>query len=96
MSFVTSSTTSDITHRKVKTFRITGPFLISLRFRDDLASELDFSIWATNRQGPLGFPLRDLDFFNQVFLDHGVLTWPNGYDIDPSTLRYWAEQGLID
>jgi len=27
--------------------------------------------------------LKDVDFFRQVGLDHGVLTWPNGVDIAP-------------
>lgn len=96
MNSATTSTSSDITHRKVKSFRLTGPFLISLRFRDDLTSELDFTTWATNRHGPLGAPLRDPDYFAQVFLDHGALTWPNSYDIDPTTLRHWAEHGITD
>ena len=93
---MSTATISDISHRKVKTFRLTGPFILSLRFRDDFTAEVDFSDWARNRQGPVGAPLRDPDFFSQAFLDHGALAWPNGYDIDPAALRHWAEQGAID
>ena len=32
---------------------------------------------------PFWAKLRDVDFFRQVTLDHGVLTWPNGVDIAP-------------
>ncbi len=28
-------------------------------------------------------------------MDHGVLTWPNGYDVCPDVLRLWAEAGSI-
>jgi hypothetical protein len=36
-------------------------------------------------------PLRDLAMFNQVRLDPEAktLTWPNGADFDPETLRNW-------
>ncbi len=37
--------------------------------------------------GPVMAPLRDPDFFRQVFLEMGVPTWPNGCDIDPTALR---------
>ena len=32
---------------------------------------------------PFWAMLKDKDFFRQVTLDHGVLTWPNGVDIAP-------------
>ena len=31
-------------------------------------------------------PLRDLAFFRRVFVQCGVLTWPNGFDLDPIQL----------
>jgi hypothetical protein len=38
-------------------------------------------------------PLQDLTLFNQVQLDPvaHTLTWPNGADFDPETLRNWSE-----
>ena len=32
-------------------------------------------------------PLRDPAFFKRVFIEMGVLTWPNGFDIDAIHLR---------
>lgn len=32
-------------------------------------------------------PLRDADFFRQAFLECGVPTWPNGFDIDAINLH---------
>jgi hypothetical protein len=43
--------------------------------------------------GELFGPLRELNLFNQVFLDPEVhtLVWPNGADFDPATLHDWPE-----
>jgi hypothetical protein len=32
-------------------------------------------------------PLRDPAFFARVFLDDGILTWPNGFDLDAIALH---------
>ena len=37
-------------------------------------------------------PLRDPAFFKRVFIEMGVLTWPNGFDIDAIHLRGLMEQ----
>lgn len=36
--------------------------------------------------GPMVEPLRDPAFFRRVFVQCGVLTWPNGFDLDPIQL----------
>ncbi len=38
-------------------------------------------------------PLRSAALFADMDIDDGVLTCPNHYDLDPVTLRHWAEQG---
>jgi hypothetical protein len=32
-------------------------------------------------------PLHDPAYFARVFVDHGMPTWPNGFDIAPGWLR---------
>jgi hypothetical protein len=32
-------------------------------------------------------PLRDPAFFARVFIDDGILTWPNGFDLDSIALH---------
>jgi hypothetical protein len=32
-------------------------------------------------------PLRDASFFARVYVDDGVLAWPNGFDIDSIALH---------
>jgi len=38
--------------------------------------------------------LKDKDFFRQVGLDHGVLTWPNGVDIAPEEV--WQDAKRVN
>ena len=41
--------------------------------------------------GPMVEPLRDPAFFRCVFLECGVPTWPNGFDMDAINLRMELE-----
>ena len=43
--------------------------------------------------GEMWGPLRDLNLFNHVGIDPiaRTLSWPNGADFDPETLRNWPE-----
>jgi hypothetical protein len=80
---------------KLLSLRHTGDFRIAFTYEDGLVAELDFSDHVTARSGPMIEPLQEEVFFVQAFLDHGVLTWPNGYDVCPDVLRAWAEAGTI-
>lgn len=35
-------------------------------------------------------PLAQPDFFQQVFVSHGTLCWPNNIDLDPVVLHAWT------
>jgi hypothetical protein len=83
----------NLDHCEVVTVRATDPHRLVLRFRDGLVAELDFSDIIAGAPRPVVLPLRDPGYFATATLDDGVLTWPNGYDIDPVTLRGWAERG---
>lgn len=39
--------------------------------------------------GPMGEPLKDLDYFRRVRVDPelGTVVWPNGFDLDPDVLH---------
>jgi hypothetical protein len=41
----------------------------------------------SKRAGPMLEPLREEAYFPRVFLEFGVPTWPNGFDIAPEWLR---------
>ncbi len=81
---------------KITRLRVTGPHRLSVCFADGLIAELEFTVWLKKRKGPVIILMRRADFFEQVYLDHGVLTWPNGFDLDPETVRGWAESGCCE
>lgn len=53
---------------------------LEIVFSDDTVGVLDMSAWI--KPGPVTGPLMDPVFFARVFVDGGVPTWPNGFDID--------------
>jgi hypothetical protein len=63
-----------------------GGYRLLIRFSDGSFGEHDFS-GMTGEAGPMLAPLRELSYFQRVFLDFGALTWPNGFDIAPEWLR---------
>jgi hypothetical protein len=79
----------------VKSLRHNGDFRIAFFYDDGLVAELNFSEYLRKTQGPMVEPLQDDRFFSQAYIDHGVLTWPNGYDVCPDVLRFWCEQGRV-
>jgi hypothetical protein len=80
----------------VVSLRVTEDHQICMRFRDGLIAELNFADLIKARSGPVVAALRDPAYFALVTLSDGILTWPNGYDLDPVNLRSWAEQGWCE
>ena len=63
-----------------------GAHRLNLRFSDGSAGEHDFSD-LLDPAGPMTAPLRAPDYFRRVFVELGVLAWPNGLDIDSIELH---------
>ena len=63
-----------------------GGYRLRVAFSDGTEGVHDFSATAA-RDGEMVRPLIDPAFFARVFLEFGVLTWPNGFDIAPEWLR---------
>ncbi len=80
---------------RLKSIRNNGDFRISIAYEDGLVAELDFRTHVEALHGPIAEPLAEESFFSQAFIDHGILTWPNGFDVCPDVLRFWCEQGRI-
>lgn len=71
-------------------------FKVSILFGNGKTRIIDLEsyLW-----GPMFEPLRDQNLFQQVFVDHGTITWPNGADICSDVLYYdgpppWAKKFL--
>ena len=61
-----------------------------LRFSDATEGTYDMSE-ILNQGGPMVQPLKDPALFARVFLEYGVPTWPNGYDMDAINLHMEME-----
>ena len=61
-------------------------FRLWIRFSDGGEGVADLSPLAS-RAGQMAAPLRDHAYFNRVFVEAGVPTWPNGYDYAPGALH---------
>ncbi len=71
---------------KVRKVKIVGDFRLAVEFSDDTTGERDFS-FIKSESGPMLEPLKEPAYFKRVFVEDGVLTWPNGYDWDPIALH---------
>ncbi len=60
--------------------------LLAVTFKDGSAGVADCSTIRTCATPGIYAPLADPAFFNQVRIELGVLTWPNGADLDPAWL----------
>lgn len=91
---ITADSTASLEACEVAALLLTSPHRVSLRFRDGFVTELDFSEYG-NEGGPLRRALSDPALFAEAYLAYGILSWPNGYDIAPETLRRYAQQGFV-
>jgi hypothetical protein len=68
---------------------------LALTFSDGSSGVFDFTSLVAEG-GPMVEPLRDEAFFRRVFIEFGVLAWPNGFDIDAIALhRDMKKLGLL-
>ena len=58
-------------------------YRLLVRFADGLSGEVPLR--EDDFDGALS-PLRDLQFFEQVFLDHGAVAWPGEIDLAPDAM----------
>jgi hypothetical protein len=71
------------------------PFLLRLSFSDGREGIGDLSDLLAEG-GTMVAPLRDPALFDRVFLQSGVVSWPNGFDLDSIALhREMDEAGLL-
>jgi len=61
-------------------------YRVHIRFSNGEEGVRDFSDMIAEG-GPMVEPLRDQAFFARVFIDDGVLAWPNGFDVDAIALH---------
>jgi Protein of unknown function (DUF2442) len=80
--------------RVIKVDRL-GGYRLRLHFSDGTEGERDFSDMIADG-GEMVEPLSEPAFFSRVFIECGVLAWPNGFDIDSIALHMeMKERGLL-
>ncbi len=71
--------------RKIFEIKVVGDFLLECKMENGEIYHYDMS-FVNQEDGEMVIPLKSPDFFKQVFLDYGALTWPNGYAIHGDTV----------
>ena len=80
---------------KVIEARPVGGYRLHLGFSDGSSGEHDFAPMI-EEGGQMVEPLRDTATFARVFVEMGVPTWPNGFDLDAIKLHMdMAEAGEL-
>ncbi len=67
-------------------------YKLAVSFRNGSSGVVDCSSIQSSENPGIYAPLVSPEFFAQVTLELGVLTWPNGADLDPG----WLHAELVD
>lgn len=79
----------------VKGVRAIENYMLRVTFTDGYVGTVDCSPLFELRDWPIVQKLRDRQLFRQVRIEHGVVTFPTGYDICSDVLRYYCERGRV-
>ena len=71
---------------KVTGVRWVDAYCIYVAFSDGAAGGHDFSDMV-KLSGPMVEPLKDVELFKRAFIRLGVISWPNGFDLDAVQLN---------
>lgn len=66
-------------------------FALHLDFSTGERGEVDLQA-LVGKSGTMVAPLKDADYFAKVFLQNGVPTWPNGFELDAIALYQQAKR----
>jgi|LakMenEpi03Aug12_release.lakeMendotaPanAssembly.Ray.scaffolds.fasta_scaffold4133034_1 hypothetical protein len=64
----------------IKKVVATDKYELICTFENNIVKAFDFKP-LLKKKGTMLEPLRSVDYFKKVFLEMGVPTWPNGYDV---------------
>jgi hypothetical protein len=72
---------------RVKALSILPGYRLAVTFQDGTYGVADLSAITKTHECGIYEALKDPAFFEQARLDLGVVTWPNGADLDPSWMH---------
>ena len=79
-------------HWRIQAVSVLPEYRLAVIFRDGSNGIVDCSTILTSTNPGVYAPLASPEFFAQVRLELGALTWPNGADLDPG----WLHAELAD
>lgn len=85
-----SSALRDWMPTKIESIQLLSGHSARIAFCDGVTGAHDFS-GLVDSGGPMVKPLRKDTYFKRVFLEQGVMTWPNGFDLCADALRLEME-----
>lgn len=72
---------------RVQAVDVLPDYCFSVACNDGTAGVADMSRLVSSEQTGIFEALQDKSLFNQVRVEFGVLTWPNGADLDPEWMH---------
>lgn len=72
---------------RVHTVNVLPSYCLSVTCNDGTAGVVDMSRLISSEEAGIFAALKDEKLFNQVCIEHGALTWPNGADLDPEWMH---------
>ena len=75
---------------RVRSVNVLPSYCLSVTCNDGTAGIVDMSRLISSEQAGIFAALQDEQLFNQVRIELGAFTWPNGADLDPE----WMHQEI--
>jgi hypothetical protein len=72
---------------RVKELSILPDYRLAVTFQDGTSGVADLSAVTSAHDRSMYEPLTDPSYFKQARLEMGVVTWPNGADLDPAWMN---------
>ena len=72
---------------RIRNFSILPGYRIAVTFNDGTSGVADLSGLKSSRNCGIFEALKDPAYFDQASLELGVVTWPNGADLDPAWMH---------
>ena len=77
---------------RVKVVSVLPNYRLAVTFQDELSGIIDCSRILETAEPGIFAPLASAEFFSQCRLELGVMTWPNGADLDPRWMHESVER----
>ena len=72
---------------RLKSVKPIDNYVLEVEFMDGLCGRVEMRRRIMSRKAGVFSSLRDVNVFNQVFLEYGVVTWPGEIDLAPDAMH---------